>query len=262
MANKNDSFIRTLVVATAVCLVASVVVSAAAVYLKPIQQKNKQLDKQRNILAVAGIEAKGSDIATKFEQLVDTRVVDLQTGQFTSAVDAKTYDQRKAAKDPAQNVTLTPEEDIAKIRRRAKYASVYLFKNDDGSVKSYVLPVHGYGLWSTMYGFIAINPDLKTVAGLNFYSDGETPGLGGEINNERWKAQWKGKIIYDDSGKPVIQVTKFGGLTPENKAYTVDGLAGATLTTKGVDHLIRYWLSDAGFGTFIHQLKQNQRIEG
>lgn len=262
MANKNDSFVRTLVVATAVCLVASMVVSVAAVYLKPIQQTNKLLDKQRNILAVAGIEAKGSDIAKKFEQYVETRIVDIKTGQFTTAVDAKTYDQRKASKDPAQNVKLNAKEDIAKIRTRAKYASVYLFKNEDGSIKSYVLPIHGYGLWSTMYGFIAIEPDLNTIAGINFYSDGETPGLGGEINNAKWKAQWKGKIIHDASGKPVIQVTKFGGVTPENKPYSVDGLAGASLTTKGVDNLIKYWLSDAGFGTFINQLKQTKRIEG
>lgn len=262
MANKNDSFIKTLAVAVGVCLVGSIVVSASAVYLKPIQQKNKLLDKQRNILAVGGIEAKGSEIESKFKQLVETRVVDLATGKFTSAVDANTYDQRKAAKDPKQNVVLKPEEDIARIRTRAKYASVYLFKNDDGSVKSYVLPLHGYGLWSTMYGFIAIEPDLNTVSGLNFYSDGETPGLGGEINNERWKAQWKGKVIYNESGQPVIQVTKFGGITPENKAYSIDGLAGATLTTQGVDNLIKYWLSDAGFGVFINQLKQNKRIEG
>lgn len=258
MSNNNDSFIKTIGVAVAVCLAASVVVSSAAVYLKPTQQKNKALDKQRNILAVAGIEAKGAEIAAKFDQLVETRIVDVETGKFTDAVDAKTYDQRKAAKDPKQNVTLSAEEDIAKIRTRAKYASVYIFKNDDGSVKSYVLPIHGYGLWSTMYGFLAIEPDLNTVSGINFYSDGETPGLGGEINNAKWKSQWKGKVIFDDAGEPIIQVTKFGGVTPENKAYSIDGLAGATLTTQGVNHLIQYWLSDAAFGTFIKQLKQQR----
>lgn len=262
MANKNDSFVRTVGVALAVCLVASVIVSFAAVQLKPAQQINKLLDKQSNILAVAGIDLagkSGAEISDLFASSIETRIVDIATGSFTNAVEAATYDQRKAAKDPAQNVVLSGSEDLAKIKSRAKYASTYLVKAEDGSVKYYILPIHGYGLWSTLYGFVAVEADANTIFGLSFYSHAETPGLGGEVDNPKWKAQWPGKKIADANGKLAVQVVKFGDPAVQNNPdHAVDGLAGASLTTYGVNNLIQYWLSDAGFGPFLQQLKANK----
>lgn len=257
MSSKKDTFGRTIAVAVGVCLVASVVVSTAAVKLKPIQQTNKLIDKQSNILAVAGFDTngvKGNDIAALFDKNIETRVLDLSNGQFTTAVDPKTYDQRAASKNPSINKVLSGEEDIASIKTRAPYASVYLVKNNDGSIKRYILPVHGYGLWSTLYGFVAVEADAQTIYGLSFYSHAETPGLGGEVDNSKWKAQWRGKVLYDNDGSPKIQVVKFGGLNAENKAYSVDGLAGASLTTQGVNNLIKFWFGDLGYAPFLTRL--------
>lgn len=268
MASNNDSFAKTVGVALAVCLVASVIVSFAAVQLKPLQQVNKLLDKQSNILSVAGIDLtgkSGSEISELFANNIETRIVDIATGEFTEAVDAATYDQRKAAKDPAQNVALSGSEDLAKIKSRAKYASTYIVKAEDGSVKYYILPVHGYGLWSTLYGFVAVEADANTIFGLSFYSHAETPGLGGEVDNAKWKSQWKGKQIQNAQGETAIKVAKFGGFNPSapDAISTVDGLAGATLTTQGVNNLVQYWLGDAGFGPFLQQLKtQSSNQEG
>lgn len=260
MASNNDSFGKTIGVAVAVCLVASVVVSFAAVKLKPTQQINKVLDKQSNILAVAGLDIdgkSGAEIGEMFKNNIETRIVDIATGEFTDEVDADTYDQRKAAKDPAKNVALSAEDDIAKIKSRAKLASVYVVKDGDG-VKSYILPIHGYGLWSTLYGFVAVEPDANTIYGLGFYAHAETPGLGGEVDNPKWKAQWSGKKIFDNSGDTAIQVVKFGNYDPkaESAKHTVDGLAGASLTTYGVNNLVQYWLGDNGFGPFLNNLKK------
>lgn len=262
MANKNDSFVRTVGVALAVCLVASVIVSFAAVQLKPLQQTNKLLDKQSNILAVAGIDLdgkSGSEISELFASKIETRIVDIATGSFSDEVDAATYDQRKAAKDPAQNVELSAADDIAKIKRRAKYASTYIVKAEDGSVKYYILPIHGYGLWSTLYGFVAVEADANTIFGLSFYSHAETPGLGGEVDNPKWKSQWLGKKIQNVQGELAVQVVKFGDPAVQNNPdHAIDGLAGASLTTFGVNNLVQYWLSDAGFGPFLSQLKANK----
>jgi Na+-transporting NADH:ubiquinone oxidoreductase subunit C len=254
MANKNDSFVRTVGVALAVCLVASVIVSFTAVQL---QETNKLLDKQSNILAVAGFDLSGksgSEIAELFVDSIETRIVNIGTGSFSDEKDAATYDQRQAAKDPAQNVELSTTEDTAKIKRRAKFASTYIVKAEDGSVKYYILPVHGYGLWSTLYGFVAVEADANTIFGLSFYSHAETPGLGGEVDNPKWKK------IQNAQGETAIQVVKFGAFRPDaaNAINTVDGLAGASLTTQGVNNLVQYWLGDAGFGPFLQQLKSNK----
>ena len=182
----NDSISKTFGVALALCVVCAVVVSSAAVILRPTQEVNKLLDLKANILASAGLLQEGVSIETQFEQ-ISTRVVDLQTGEFTDAVDAATYDQRKASKDPALSMVLDPKQDPAKIKRRANYATVYMVEGEQG-IEKIILPIKGYGLWSTLYGFLALEADFETVAGIGFYEHTETPGLGGEVDNPRWKA--------------------------------------------------------------------------
>jgi len=255
--SSNDSTSKTLLVAFALCLVCSVVVSAAAVMLKPDQEKNKALDMKRNILAAAGMLNAGEDVNEQFAK-VTTRIVDLRTGKFTDAVSAADYDERKAAKDLAMSDKLTPEQDIAKISRREDYAKVYLVKNSSGDIEKIILPVRGYGLWSTLYGFIALESDADTVIGLGFYEQAETPGLGGEVDNPRWKALWPGKKIYKD-GDVAIKLIK-GTVDPASPdaPWEVDGLAGATLTSRGVTHLVHFWLGENGFEPFLDNLKSGE----
>jgi len=199
-----DGFGRTLTVAFLLCIVCSVVVSSAAVSLRPQQQINKDLDRKRNILLAAGLYQEGVSVDEQFEK-IETRVVDIETGKFVD-VDPDGYDQRKAARDPKQSIALG-DKDIAKISRRENLALVYLVQSGD-AVDKVILPVHGYGLWSTLYGFVALEQDLNTVAGMGFYDHAETPGLGGEVDNPRWKAQWPGKKVYGSDGAVKLALLK------------------------------------------------------
>ncbi|HIP76443.1 MAG TPA: Na(+)-translocating NADH-quinone reductase subunit C [Psychromonas hadalis] len=264
MSNKKDTFSSTLLVVFAVCLVCSVIVAGAAVGLRPMQIANKALDKQKNILAVAGVESDKS--ATEiFESNIQTKVIDLKTGLFVDSIngkeiDAAKYDQRAAAKDPATSIKLSAGDNIAKIGRRANFATVYLVYSDENKLQRVILPVHGSGLWAQMYSFIALEADGNTVASLTYYEHGETPGLGGEITNPRWRALWVGKQMLDGQGNPALKVIK--GQAPKGDLHKVDGLSGATLTSNAVQHAYTFWLGKKGFGPFLKRVREGELNNG
>ncbi|WP_394250744.1 Na(+)-translocating NADH-quinone reductase subunit C [Vibrio profundi] len=250
MASNNDSIKKTLFVVIALSLVCSIIVSTAAVVLKPKQQANAVLDQQTKILEVAGIELAG-DVPALYAENIEPRLVDFATGDFVDA-DASAYDQRKAAKDPAQSIKLSAEDDIAKIIRRANIGTVYLVK-DGTETSKVIIPVHGNGLWSMMYAFVAVETDGNTVSGITYYEQGETPGLGGEVENPTWRAQFVGKKLFDENHQPAIQVVKGGA--PQGSEHGVDGLSGATLTSVGVQHTFDFWLGEMGFGPFLAKVR-------
>ena len=243
-----DGIVKTVIVATALCFVCSMVVSFAAVNLKSIQEINKAIDKQKNILQVAGVYHEGIDVNKTFSSF-QPLVVDLNSGKFTDKFDPSIFDDKKAAQDPLLSVSL--ENDPASIGRRTNYATIYLLKKDDGSLDKVILPIHGYGLWSTLYGFIALEDNLNDIFGLQFYQHAETPGLGAEVDNPKWKAQWKGKKLNNENGELMIQVAK----TQKYKDHHIDALAGATLTSNGVDNLVKFWMGKDGFQKFLNNLK-------
>jgi len=168
MAKKfdKDSFSGTLIVVLVVSLICSIIVAGAVVGLKPIQEKQKLQDKQGYILSVAGLMDKNTDISKTFAERIEQRVVDLATGEYVKDA-PKEFSARIAGKDPAQSIQIKPEDDLAGIKSRAKYTEVYLVKGDDGKVSQIILPMHGNGLWSVMYGFVAIQPDGNTINGIN-----------------------------------------------------------------------------------------------
>lgn len=256
MSSNNESLGRVLTVALALCIVCSVVVSTAAVVLKPAQEVNKTRDLKRNILMAAGLYDPAMTVEAQFER-VTTKVIDVDSGEYVD-IDPASFDPRAAAKDPAQSSALDAEQDTAKIMRRADHALVYLVNNEAGQLDKVILPVHGYGLWSTLYGFVALEADANTIAGLGFYEHGETPGLGGEVDNPRWKALWEGKQAYRD-GDVAISVIK-GNVNPNspNADWQVDGLSGATLTSKGVNNLVQFWLGDNGFAPYLDNLRKGE----
>ncbi len=228
--------------------------------LKPAQVANKQKDFKINILKAGGLYeqgiADGQSISDMFAN-VTTKVVDLSSGKYTDAVDADTYDQRKAEKDPQLSTKLSAEEDLAKILTVEKYSKVYLIENEQG-IQKVILPVKGYGLWSTMRGFISLESDLNTVANIVFYEHGETPGLGGEIDNPKWRGLWEGKHVYADES---VALTVIKGTVTPNTAdanHKVDGLSGATLTSKGVDNMVKFWMGSMGYAKFLNNLKQGE----
>ena len=254
MANK-DSIKGTLITVIALSLVCSVVVSTAAVVLKPKQVANAKLDVQSNIVAVAGFDAKTpQEIQSIYSESIEPRLIDFNTGEFVDG-DASKYDMRAASKDPAQSIKLSPEQDIAKILRRPNKGLVYLVKNGD-SVKEVILPINGTGLWSMMYAFVAVQTDGNTVNGITYYEQGETPGLGGEVENPKWKAQFEGKKLFDENNKPAIKIVKGGA--PQGSEHGVDGLSGATLTSNGVQHQFDFWLGDMGYGPFLAKVRAGE----
>ena len=253
MSSNNESVQKTITVALVLCLVCAVFVSSAAVILRPAQAVNEKANMQINILQAAGLYDPQQSIQKQF-QIVTTRLVNLETGEFVEGMDAERYNQRKASKDPSMNRVLSGEADIASIKRQAKIAKIYLIENGD-QIEKIILPIHGYGLWSTLYGFMALEGDGNTVAGLGFYEHAETPGLGGEVDNPNWKAQWTGKQVYNGDAV-ALRLVKGGA--DRSDSYGVDALSGATLTSRGVDNLLKFWMSDAGFKPFLDNLKEGR----
>ncbi len=244
----NNSIKKTLIVAFSLCVICSVVVSSAAVVLKPKQVQNQELDRKSNILQVTQLYKPGDDVEEKYAELITPRVVDLKTGEYSDDLDPDSYDQFDAAKDPATSRTLSGEDDIAGIGRQENYSTVYLVGDPDDP-EQIVMPIRGQGLWGLMEGFLSVRGDGNTIVGLSYYDQSETPGLGGEVDNPRWKAQWDGKKIYEggDFQDPQIQLVK-GGASGE---YEVDALSGASLTSRGVTNMLRFWLSDEGYAPYL-----------
>lgn len=260
-----DSVPHTLVVAALLCVVCSVFVAGAAVGLRPRQQANKQLDQKKNVLIAAGILNEGEALSETridhlFEEQISKVLIDLKTGRPADPeiVNPVTYDQRVASSDPAWSTLIEPDQDLAGIKRREKYAFVYKVLDRYGNVDRIVLPINGKGLWSTLYGFLAIDADGTTVRGITFYEHAETAGLGAEVDNPKWKAIWPGKQVFDESGEVRLGVIK-GVVSPDSPMveYEVDGISGATITSKGVTNLIRYWLGPDAFGPYLENIRHS-----
>jgi len=255
----NESIGKVLIVATGLCVVCSILVSTAAVTLRPAQELNKKLDRQSNILAAAGLTADTKEAVQQvYDEKIEAKLIELASGSYSDKFSADEFDQREAAKSSEIGKEISSDQDHGNIKRRSQYSTIYLIK-DGTNIDGVILPIHGKGLWSTMYGFIALEPDLKTVKGLGFYEHGETPGLGGEVDNEKWKALWPGKLAFADGSDDVAIGLIKGAVDtsrPDAK-YQIDGLSGATITARGVTNLLRYWLGPDGFGPYLNNARAN-----
>ncbi len=254
----NNSSRKTLLVAFAVCLVCSLIVASAAVLLKPLQVANQNAERKRVIVEIAGLMATESSIEQAYQKL-NIFMVELSSGAVIETYDAKNFDIAKAVKDVNLSTPISQAIDLAQIRRKPKYLPVYRVNDTHGEIKTLILPVYGYGLWSTLHGFLALEGDLRTVQGLKFYQHAETPGLGGEVDNPQWLALWKGKIVFDDDWQPRVELIKGSveAFTPDAQ-HKVDALSGATLTTRGVENLLNFWLGKEGFGTYLDRLREER----
>jgi Na+-transporting NADH:ubiquinone oxidoreductase subunit C len=255
---QRESVLNTFIVATCLCVVCSVIVSASAVFLRPLQEANKVRERRKNILVAAGMYNQETPLDDLFAK-VEPRIVDLDTGEYVSPseLDPKTYDQRAASDDPKMSEPIAPADDLAGIKRRETRSFVYLVKKD-GQLDQVILPIRGKGLWSTMYGFLALDADMRTIRGITFYEHGETPGLGGEISNPKWQEKWEQKLAFDKEGDVAIEVIR-GEVNPqaEGAKYEVDGLTGATITSRGVSNLVHYWLGENGFGPYLNKQRSS-----
>lgn len=254
-----DSFAGTLLVALVLCVACSLLVSSAAVLLKDKQDTNKRLYEKTNILIAAGLadaKATPAEVNEIYEKRVRRLLVDLDKGTVVpdSEVDYDKFDARAAASDPKTSEEIKVDGPTPGVDRRATMAFAYeiLAEGSKDKIEQFVLPIYGKGLWSTIYGFISLDADAKNVKGITFYEHGETPGLGGEVENPLWQAKWLGKMARNDAGEIPIRVAKASAPTTGPEAdYTIDGLSGATITTRGVSNFVQYWLGPGGFGPFL-----------
>jgi Na+-transporting NADH:ubiquinone oxidoreductase subunit C len=259
-AARRDSFGYVLFFAACVCLVCAVLVSSAVVLLRPLQAENRRVDRLSRVLEVAGLlkpgeRLEGDEVVRRFEQHILPRVVNLKTGEYADDIDAADFDQRRAARDPDQS--RKAPSNAARVARVATHGVVYhVMKNEE--VDAFIIPIQGYGLWSTMYGYLALEGDARTVAGITFYEHGETPGLGGEIENPRWQALWRGRQVFDAEGRVRLQVIKGNAGRPEEDPFRVDSISGATITARGVANTIAFWLGPEGFGSYLARYRTRE----
>jgi len=249
-----DSALNIAFVGVGLCLLCSAIISLIAIQLRSVQNENVVKDMQKKIVSSAGLQLEYGSVENAMMN-IKTIVVDLDQGKIVD-INPNSYELSKELREEGKYKFLSAENDIASIKKREKYSKVYIEYKDD-KINTLILPVRGYGLWGILYGYLAIKSDFNTVAGLEFYEHKETPGLGAEIDNPKWKALWKGKKIYQENGEVSLKVIKGNVLaSSDNVNYEVDGLSGATLTCNGVTNLIAYWMGSDGFLNFINNLRE------
>lgn len=262
---RKNSFKNTLRVVLGVSLICSLLVSATAILLQPKQRQNQRLDRIGNILIVADLYEPGIDIEAVYQKNIVPQMIALDSGdvvapeRFDEILNIEAFDIQTLSADLRYSASVPPQYDKAKLKQRPRYMVVYRVEADR-RLQKLILPIYGRGLWSTLYGFIALDKDLRTITGITFYEHKETPGLGGEVDNRQWKNSWKGKQAFDDLGRVIIEVAR-GEVEPDSgdADHQVSGLSGATITSRGVNNLVRYWLGEHGYGPYLNALEQARK---
>ena len=256
-----DSHRNAILVVTLTALVCSGLVSAAVVMLRPIQLNNQMLDRSRNIMQLTGLlPANGqlgdNELLERYKT-IDRRIVNIDAAVFDRSIDPVDFSIGRADNDPELSVGIPSGEDLANLGRRSRYTPVYMVWKGN-QLDRIILPVRGNGMWSMLRGYIALESDLNTIAGMTFYEQNETPGLGDQITHEHWLEQWRGRRIYDDQGNPRFRVSE-GDVEPGSATagFEVDGLTGATVTGNAVTGLVRYWFGPHGYRDFLHALQEH-----
>jgi Na+-transporting NADH:ubiquinone oxidoreductase subunit C len=250
----NESRSKTFIVALLLALICSTGVSLVSVQLRPLQEANIEADRQARLDAmIAGLPALAAIVAETGADAIETRLVDLETGRIAPNVDPGSYNMREAAYDPDLSVALTGEEDFAGIGRRANLAPVFILSIAE-EIRNVILPVNGSGYGGMIYAYLALERDFNTISSLAIIEHSETPGLGARITDDSWQALWQGKQIVNDVGELSIAVVQSGADGP----FEVDGISGATRSSRGITNMLRFWLGPNGFEPFLRNLKEGE----
>ena len=210
-----------------ITIICSLLLSLASEGLKDLKNKNVEIDKKKNILTVIGIDVDNFsvlDIDEYFANNIDTLIIDTlgNTIPDISITDLKEFENKQNGKVSYYHNT----QEVLPLYREIKENVV-------------IIPISGKGLWSSLYGYFALDADnLSTVKGITFYAHGETPGLGAEISKNWFKSSFIGKEIYKNNILNAIKVTK-SGIANKVSLYEVDGISGATITSRGVETLLK-----------------------
>lgn len=215
--NKNGNSYTFIYASVMVVLVAALL-SVTAIVLKPQQVKNAEIEKKQNILASVNIETTAMDAEEVYAQNIKNAYVVNSSGEQVDG-DAFNVDLKKERAKPVEERVLP------------------VFECQTGDGLKYIFPLRGTGLWGPIWGYLALNDDLNSIYGVNFDHQGETPGLGAEINTPVFEEPFKGKTIFDASGKLVsITVAKSNETAPAE--HKVDAISGGTITSKGLQQML------------------------
>jgi Na+-transporting NADH:ubiquinone oxidoreductase subunit C len=258
----NDSPAKAILVVLGTAFVCSLLVTIAAVRLKPIQRAYQDLERNRFIVGISGLASAGqkledSDVVDLFREL-DPLLIDIDAGKIDGSMNPLTFDQRAAAGDPELGVAIPSELDSASLSRRSRYATVFVV-GERSTPQRIVLPMHGQGMWSTLYGYLALEGDMNTIADVTFYEQGETAGIGDQILDSGWQARWRGRKLYGADGVLAFRIGD-GVIDDASPAaeHQVDAIAGATVTTNAVTALVQYWFGPHGFGPYLQNMQAGE----
>jgi Na+-transporting NADH:ubiquinone oxidoreductase subunit C len=221
-----------------VILVAAVL-SSAAMLLQPIQKRNFEIEKKKNILASIGIESSGPDVEPMYEKYITETYVVNTIGEYLDNYVAFEVDMKK---------------EIRKSREE-RALPVFIGVRESGE-KRYIVPVEGKGLWGPIYGYISFTDDFSTISGTNFDHDGETPGLGAEINTDWFQDQFIGKKIFNQEGNFISVLVVKGTADPES-LNEVDAISGGTITSRALEAMLYNCLIN--YETYFKKQKEEQK---
>jgi len=232
-------FVFSLVMVTIV----AVLLSFVATQLKPRQQMNVEIEKKQDVLRSVGKAEQLGEVEDK------NSYIEQQFGEFITRSYVVDFEGNRLETD-AFEVTLKLEEEVRKPLEERNYP-IFVYEKEDGAVK-YVVPVRGKGLWGPIWGYVALDEDLNTIYGAVFDHQGETPGLGAEINTGWFQEPFKGKTIFDGEEFVSIEVVKGGA--PADAPHAVDAISGGTITSKGLEDMLKECLS--GYVAHFRDLRQ------
>lgn len=260
MNEARESKTATIAFAAGVAFFCSLMVSTAVYFLRPVVLAYEAIDFNRAVVEVAGLLAADLDwddraVVNAFLEL-EARVVDLESGQLTDAADAVSADFRAAIDDPGRLVPIPASLDSAGLETRPRFAPVYLLRDVD-RIERIVVPFYARGMWSTIHGVIALEPDSSTIGGISFYAHGETPGIGDRIERSDWRGSWRGKRLYDETGELRFRIGREAAA--QSAEFGVDSITGATVTVDAVGNAVGYWFSEHGYAPFLEWLREGGR---
>lgn len=219
-----QSSLYTIIYASVMVILVALALSVTYIKLKPIQQENVLKEKQQSILKSIGISCDRDQAPQLFKKYIKQAFVVNVKGDRIDSVDAFQINIAEEMQKPLKQRML----------------SVYVAQKDGKTY--YIFPVYGKGLWGPIWGYVALEDDLNTIYGVTFDHKGETPGLGAQITKEWFQKQFVGKKIFDENGNFVsIAVVKGGA--PQNAPHAVDAISGATITSRGVENMLKTSLS-------------------